>query len=144
MKEYLKDLPPKEIVSRLLRGEEAENNMGFSLCSINGILCSSTSDGKTVIGACIGVSDFENLYFSYPDKLKIEAGKFYRTRSGDKAICLFINESETNYPCRMAIIGKDIFLDVNKAGFEFDGSEEPNDIIEVWKKTSPQKDDEKE
>lgn len=93
MREYLNNLPTKEIIERLLAGKIAKNDLGRTLYAINGVLCSSIPNEKTVIGACVGVSDFENLYFEEPEKLKIEVGKCYKTRDGRKAFISAIRNS---------------------------------------------------
>ncbi len=92
MREYLNNLPTKEIIERLLAGKIAKNDLGRTLYAINGVLCSSIPNEKTVIGACVGVSDFENLYFEEPEKLKIEVRKPYKTKDGRKAFISVVDD----------------------------------------------------
>ncbi len=132
MREYLNNLPTKEIIERLLAGKIAKNDLGRTLYAINGVLCGSIPNEKTVIGACVGVSDFENLYFEEPEKLKIEVGKCYKTRDGRKAFISSIN-NDSEFPFRGIIIGfdsTDKWLENGK--FNVYQSENDLDLISEW------------
>lgn len=129
MREYLNNLPTKEIIERLLAGKIAKNDLGRTLYAINGVLCSSIPNEKTVIGACVGVSDFENLYFEEPAELKLEVGKCYKTRDGRKAFISDIYEDKT---CLGVISGEKNFYQWHDNGKFLGELENNTDLISEW------------
>lgn len=138
MREYLNNLPTIEIIERLLAGKIAKNDLGRTLYAINGVLCSSIPNEKTVIGACVGVSDFENLYFEEPEELKLEVGKCYRTRDGRKAFISSYNSSTEYF--RGAVID---FLNLavwTKKGLYLYTTEWDLDLVSEWRDDDVEKD----
>lgn len=65
--------------------------------------------------------------------LKIEVGKFYRTREGGKAVCISDCRNSKEYPYAMAYIGGNGDLDaVSVNGLVYIGEMDAKDIVAEW------------
>lgn len=97
-KTYLKDLTPEEVIRRLQAGEVLrEDDSKIKIKLVEGMICSYFSNGSVLINDSVLFDDNtkEDFYFETTDKLKLEVGKCYKTRSGKKAfICHKVNESD--------------------------------------------------
>ena len=86
MKKYLKT--PEAIVDALRQGEIVVTKSGEKLSLYNGIIIGKFKTGY-LINSCITGTD--EPYIEEPEPLKIEVGKFYKTRAGEKARCYYDN-----------------------------------------------------
>lgn len=84
MKKYLKT--PEEVIKALKEGKGVRSETGCCYKMIDGVICVS---GRS--GWCIGthINDVENPYIEEIKPLKIEVGKFYRTKGDKKAYVYF-------------------------------------------------------
>lgn len=129
MKTYLKDLTPEEVIRRLKAGEVVnfeEHNTKIKM--VEGILSSVFQDGTIRINISLDLFD-ERCYFEEPEELKIEVGKFYRTRDGSKA---FIYQYD-GFNFHGVIIDSPNFFEWFKNGtYNYNGKESPLDLISEW------------
>ena len=110
MKRYLKS--PEEVVQALKDGKVVESE-GYSYKLVNGVICSFYKQGyyKWNVGGAIFQSD--EPYVDEPEQLKLEVGKFYKTRDGEKAVILAADENQSFF---VAVIGKYNTFFVNNKG----------------------------
>lgn len=73
---------PEEVIKALKEGKEIMSEAGCCYKMVDGVICVS---GRR--GWCIGtyINDAENPYIEEAEPLKIEVGKFYRTKGDKKA-----------------------------------------------------------
>lgn len=84
IKRYLRT--PEEIIAALKDGKTVKCTNGAKYALKNGLLVEKSREGSWAINPTLyGLPDY---YVEEPDGLKLEVGKFYRTRRGDKVICL--------------------------------------------------------
>lgn len=123
MKKYLKT--PEEVIDALKEGKTVCSNCG-NYRMIDGILVFKCGNFHTINAA---ISLDEKPYIKESEPLKIEVGKFYKTRDGKKARCFLI---QANVP-KFCVDNYGIFTtDMN--GKVFKHYEEANDIIGPWEK----------
>lgn len=88
MKKYLKT--PEEVISALKEGKTVYSSCG-EYRMIDGLLVF-----KSKIGGLYTINENllleENLYIEESEPFKIEVGKFYETRGGEKARCYYADE----------------------------------------------------
>ena len=96
MKKYLST--PEEVIKALKEGKDVRSGTGCCYKMIDGVICVL---GRS--GWCIGVhiNDAENPYIEEVEPLKIEVGKFYKTRNGNKWLCGFIGSEKLCYPVKL-------------------------------------------
>lgn len=84
MKKYLDT--PEEVIKALKEGKDVRSGTGCCYKMIDGVICVI---GRS--GWCIGthINDAENPYIEEVEPLKIEVGKFYRTKDNKKAYVYF-------------------------------------------------------
>lgn len=130
-KRYLKT--PEEVVKALKDGKEVRDKYG-SICKlIDGIIISKLNDffeiGKPI-------RSVNKPYILEEEPLKLEVGKFYKTRGGDKAIVLYINDKADAgcWPVLVAVVGKaNCSYSVSKTGgYYSSGSDTVWDIVTPW------------
>ena len=94
-KVLLKDLQPDEVIRRLKAGEVVKDECSKEIIKmIEGILCSVSDLGNTRLNILLNPL-CPDYYFEEPEELKLEVGKFYRTRDGRK-VFIFITD-DYNY-----------------------------------------------
>lgn len=101
MKRYLKT--PEEVTQALREGKTVQTNeMEYGI--INNLMVGFDKIVREIsINPAIRLS--EKPYIEEPEPLKLEVGKFYRTRDGLKVIVLYIDKNSTNgFPVRVAIV----------------------------------------
>lgn len=129
MKEFIKDLTPETIISRLKQGERLTNGERI-VELVDGLLVAKRND-DWVINYSIG-KEFDELYFDRPaPELKLEIGKFYKTRDGKKAYVFAVN-SEGKY--NVAIEGEGAYS-VFAGGYYSEEEETDGDLIGLWSET---------
>ena len=80
MKKYLNT--PEEVVKALKDGKEVGSESNCCYKMIDGVICVFCRNGW-VVG--VHIDDAENPYIEEAESLKIEVGKFYRTKGNKKA-----------------------------------------------------------
>lgn len=78
---------PEAVIKALKDGKEIKDIGDFSYKMIDGFIVSKNKDGCFWVGD--SVSSIDNPYIEEKEPLKIEVGKFYKTRNGEKARCFF-------------------------------------------------------
>lgn len=80
MKKFLNT--PEEVIKVLKEGKEVKTDNTHLYKMIDGVIC-YFYDGEWVIGS--NIDKYEELYIEEAEPLKIEVGKFYRTKGDKKA-----------------------------------------------------------
>lgn len=131
-KRYLKT--PEEVIQALQDKKEVFDFLDNNYKLVNGIIIYRTQKGDWGINAHIGRAD--KLYVNEPESLKLEVGKFYKTRRGDKVIVLYINDKADAgcWPVLVAVVGKvNCSYSVSKTGGYFSsGNGTAWDIVAPW------------
>lgn len=123
MKKYLKT--PKEVISALKEGGTVRSNCG-KYRMIDGILVFKCGNFHTINAA---ISLDEKPYIEEAEPLKIEVGKFYKTRGDKKARCYYANEQVAYF----TIDGKCSFFSSYLAGNCLSNNKPTEyDIIGPW------------
>lgn len=131
MKRYLKT--PEEVVQALKDGKVVESE-GYSYKLVNGVICSFYKQGyyKWNVGGAIFQSD--EPYVDEPEQLKLEVGKFYKTRNGKKAF-VYGKYKNTNeiYPYAVVTVTDPISEStVTENGKRCIGQETCSDLVAPW------------
>ena len=130
MKRYLKS--PEEVVQALKDGKVVESE-GYSYKLVNGVICSFYKQGyyKWNVGGAIFQSD--EPYIDEPESLKLEEGKFYKTRAGRKVwITYAIKDEHEYYPfCCIVLGGNEVYY-VNEQGFVVSTETSELDLVAPW------------
>ena len=84
MKKYLNT--PEEVIKALKEGKEVKSNFDYCYKMIDGVICVFCGGGW-VFGTHI--DNEEKPYIEEVEPLKIEVGKFYRTKGNKKAYVYF-------------------------------------------------------
>lgn len=131
-KRYLKT--PEEVIQALQDKKEVFDFLDNNYKLVNGIIIYRTQKGGWGINAHIGHAD--KLYVDEPEPLNLEVGKFYKTRRGDKAIVLYINDKADAgcWPVLVAVVGKvNCSYSVSKTGVYYSsGRNTVWDIVAPW------------
>lgn len=121
MKKYLKT--PEEVISALKAGKTVYSDCG-KYKMIDGFI---VYEGGGICNINANLTLLESPFVKEAEPLKIEVGKFYKTRDGKKARCFLI---QANVP-KFCVDNYGIFTtDMN--GKVFKHYEEANDIIGPW------------
>ena len=80
MKKYLKT--PEEVIQALKEGKEVKTDGGYHYKMIDGVICHFYEEDWTV-GS--NIEEYERPYIEEAEPLKIEVGKFYKTKDNKKA-----------------------------------------------------------
>lgn len=89
MKKYLKTM--EQVIQALKDGKTVEDR-DYKYKLISGMICSIDKQEekrgslKWAVGDCVDV--WAKPYITEPEIFKLEVGKFYKTRRGEKVICL--------------------------------------------------------
>lgn len=124
MKKYLKT--PEEVIDALHEGKTVFGwDETYRL--YKGLVVGELKGGNYVINSSICKQ--ENLYIEEPEPFKIEVGKFYKTRGGNKARCFSITPKEASF----TVDGAHGTIETYPGGLvSIDGSKDPCDIIGPW------------
>lgn len=126
-KRYLKT--PEEITAALKEGKVVLDRTGNKCKSINGFIVVSYISGGWGIDPFIG--NHEGLYVEEPKPLKLEVGKFYKTRDGRKAWIVSRHQDE-HFPYVIAVLGKVDAYAVTKDGRFYDDRPYEFDLVAPW------------
>lgn len=131
-KRYLKT--PEEVIQALQDKKEVFDLFDNNYKLVNGIIIYRTQKGDWGINAHIGRAD--KLYVNEPEQIKLEVGKFYKTRRGDKVIVVYINDEADagNWPVLVTVVGKvSCAYSVSKTGiYHSSGRDTAWDIVAPW------------
>lgn len=123
MKKYLKT--PEEVISALKEGKTVHSDCG-EYKMIDGLIVFE-SGGLCTLNA--GLMLNEKPFVKEAEPFKIEVGKFYKTRDGNKARCFVITPKEASF----TVDGKCGTIETYPGGLvSIDGSKGPCDIIGPW------------
>lgn len=121
---------PKQVIKALIDGKEIflEESGAGKVKLIDGF-CVKESPSQFNINYTINLRDKPFVYEQ--ESLKLEVGKFYKTRDGRKAIVLKITEFKDC--CVVAIVGTNITYYVSCYGhYSQDCSENDYDLVAPW------------
>lgn len=104
---------------------------------VNGICVSKYHNGLTVINEFFRIDEERNFYYEEKEPIKLEVGKFYKTRDGDKVCCFY--KYKTNYEFNWAFIkvneqpDRAIFKSRdNGRQWQSENAYHSNDIVDYW------------
>lgn len=129
MKRYLHT--PEEVMQALKEGKTVETDMKYYVLKDGLPNCyakNKTGRWWTVNSA---IYDSDRPYVDEPEPLKLEVGKFYKTRDGRKAWVVAYKQSY-QYPYYVAVIGQvGTYAVLENGYFGFD-KPSPEDIVAPW------------
>lgn len=132
IKRYLKTI--EEVTQALKDGKTVEDK-DYKYRLVSGIICSlDKEEQKGCSNWAVGETIFKwaEPYVMEEEVLKLEVGKFYRTRSGNKVIVLNIDKNDTSgFPVRVAVVGcTNTMYFVSRTGGHSNGFTSEWDIVE--------------
>lgn len=130
MKKYLNT--PKEVIDALQAGKKVETE-DLEYKFINGILVATSKTNKHWI-VYPALSASIDHYINESKSLKLEVGKFYKTRDGRKAIVLNVVKDDTR-SCPVRVVVVDNTYEpyfVRKSGHLYKNEENAWDIVAPW------------
>lgn len=130
MKKYLKT--PEEVIDALRDGKEIFDNLNNKYKLIDGFVTNRIKGGGWGLNYYIG--DTDGLYVEESEPLKLEVGKFYKTRDGRKAIVLNVVKDDTR-SCPVRVVVVDNTYEpyfVRKSGRLYKNEENAWDIVAPW------------
>lgn len=135
-KSYLKT--PEEVVQALKEGKTVQMN-GMEYGIINNIIVGFDKIIKEIfINPTIRLS--EKPYVDGPEPLKLEVGKFYKTRRGDKVVCLCQQKEYYIHKLDTYVVG--YWVD-NTGRMLFNGkpekTETDSDVVALWEDNNASK-----
>lgn len=99
----------------------------------NGYICYKDEDDYEQYNAYIDSYELQQMEVEEQEPLKIEVGKFYKTRDGKKAYCFYKEEANRTYPNQFVIDGKSGYETCTDGGLLFKYEENHrDDIIGYW------------
>lgn len=124
---------PEAIIKALKEGKVVKSkNVKYKL--IDGIICSFHEEyGRKLWTVCNSICEYEKPYIDEPEPLKIEVGKFYRTRNGSKAfVYAKADKGKYNYWAVIvnSIIDENFCCTVD--GTYSVGKESKKDLVAPW------------
>ena len=130
-KRYLKT--PEEVVQALKAGKEVFSFVAdFKYKMIDGVIC-RYSGTRWILNSCL--DGMEKLYVDEPEPLKLEVGKFYKTRGGQRAIVLGIEKNNKDgFPLHVALMDaySASFYVTTSGQYNSSGSKDNNDLVAPW------------
>ena len=112
-------------------GDDDDINHNSKIKCFNGILIQETENNNVYLNPGDLSLTRYRFYIKGKKPLKIEVGKFYKTRSGVKVIC--VNKtSDSCYPCSFAVLGQTRIIDSTAKGEFVTGEENAADIVDYW------------
>lgn len=111
-------------------GKVVLDRAGNKYKKINGFIAVSYIGGGWGLNAFIGNN--EGFYIEEPEPLKLEVGKFYKTRSGKKAFVYTRRSSPYFYPFYVVIIGKIDTYCCTVDGKYSTNEESAKDLVAPW------------
>lgn len=121
---------PEAVIVALKEGRTVKcTDCGDKYTLENGFLVEKSKGTWTINPPLYG---FPGYYIEEPDELKLEVGKFYRTRSGNKVIVLHVDKNDiSGFPVSVAVVGcTDTLYFVSRTGGHSNGFTSEWDIVE--------------
>lgn len=137
MRRYLKT--PQEVIQALKEGKIIRDDES-QWTLLEGCIVRKDNDFDVwVVNDAIS-SNYTGLYIDEPESLKLEVGKFYRTRRGDKVVCLCHRGDYYIHRLNSYIVG----YWVDKTGRAlFNGvperTETDSDVVALWEDNNASK-----
>ena len=128
MKRYLKT--PEEVMQALKEGKTVKNEYGYTYELIKDAFIVQTFKEKI---RSINTTIFfdEDYYIDEPEQLKLEVGKFYKTRERKKAWVVSYKQG-LRYPYSVAVLGEVGTYTVLGNGCCYENHTTPQDIVALW------------
>ena len=130
MKKYLNT--PEEVIQVLKNGKEVrlEEGGAGAVKLIDGFCVKQWQD-QFNINYTINLRD--KPYIEEAEPLKFEVGKFYKSRAGEKWLCVFIASEKLTYPIKLISPKNGENLLITFEGrYAMTGELNPDDIIGEW------------
>ena len=115
---------------RRCKNEDEYNKYNYKL--VDGFIV-NTVGNNFIIGD--DISNIDNQpYILEEESIKIEVGKFYKTRSGNKVIVLHVNKNDiSGFPVSVAVVGStDTLYFVSRTGGHPNGFTSEWDLVAPW------------
>lgn len=128
-KRYLKT--PEEVIKELKEGKVVLDRTGNKYKSINGFIVVNYLGEGWGINSFIG-GDHEGLYVEEPKPLKLEVGKFYKTRDGRKAWIVECTDKKGAFPFMVAAQKECNLYSVAKDGRRYCDDTDETDLVAPW------------
>lgn len=125
-KHYLKT--PEEVLETLKEGKRIIDGGGNISKLKDGFIITKYQNGDWALGTTIDNCD--EVYFEEKEPLKLEVGKFYKTRDGRKAYCFYKDEYYDRY--KIVLLGFYETYYVSDTGKK-DHQTDNLDLIAEWK-----------
>lgn len=122
---------PEGVVQALKEGKVVVGKQ-YKYKLIDGVICSlNERQGchRWTVGDTI--FDSKTPYIEEPDPLKVEVGRFYKTRNGKKAF-VFAKITNCSYPFYVATVGELNAYSVNEEGRQTNSEPLPLDLVFPW------------
>lgn len=129
MKRYLHT--PEEVVQALKEGKTVETDMKYYVLKDGVLNCYSKNKTGSWWSINSGIYNTDRPYVDEPEPLKLEVGKFYRTRDGRKAWVVSRQQDE-HYPYIIAILDEVDAYAVTKDGRFYDDRPYSFDLVAPW------------
>lgn len=130
MKKYLNT--PEEVIKVLKEGKEVKDNNGWTYKSVDGFIVKRSKEFPLLWLLNPVVTQEDKIYIEEAEPLKFEVGKFYKNRTGEKVLCVYVGEKPV-FPVLFIIVGKEnSYRTKIDGGFTASGIESYLDIIGEW------------
>ena len=122
---------PEAVIKALKEGKEVRDEDNYSFKIVDGFIVATDANeffvGDSIYSEC-------KPYILEEEPLKIEVGKFYKTRSGNKVIVLHVNKNDINgFPVSVAVVGStDTLYFVSRTGGHPNGFTSEWDLVAPW------------
>lgn len=126
MKRYLKT--PEEVIDVLKEGKTVKCTDGSEYTVDSGFLVEKSKGTWSINPTLYGLSDY---YAEEPKPLRLEVGKFYRTRDGRKAF-VYAENNKILHPFLAVKEGQVDAYYVDAKGKQEDDVTNPSDLVAPW------------
>lgn len=123
---------PEEVIDALQAGKKLYSEDGsatWKLCK--GLIVSESPNGDAWIVGSIIVKKY-GAYIEEPEPLKLEVGKFYKTRDGRKAWIAEYRNTENVFPFLVAAQKELTIYSVTKEGRLYSEGISGSDLVAPW------------
>ncbi len=132
MKRYLKT--SEEVIDALQEGKEIQDETSIWKLHKGFIVRKNKDSDYWIVNDRIG-RHFKGIYIEEPGPLKMEVGKFYKTRNGKKAFIYgeYYGNKKTEYPYSAVIVGAPgSECLVTREGKQLSCKESDTDLVAPW------------
>ena len=128
MKRYLKT--PEEVIQALKEGKTIKTENGHTYELINNFIVQTFLGKIRSINTTIFFDT--DYYIDEPEPLKLEVGKFYRTRDGRKAWVMECTDMKGAFPFRVATQRECSTYVITKDGRRYFEDTDGTDLVAPW------------